>query len=145
MIFFVNGLFASACVFEFSGVFEPTIGASGASFGLFGVFAAYNYRRRHNPFYAARWRSMLTVIAINIVFTFLVPGISRAGHIGGLVGGLLVGLAIDGIGRHTSRAVAFWSVIAAMVALTVAIVVIRTSQIPAGDAALFRALLDQAG
>ena len=131
-LYLVTGLFGSAAVYMFSGYFEPTIGASGAIFGLFGVFAAYNFRRRHNAFYAARMRSMLTVIAINLVFTFFIPGISRAGHIGGLVSGLLLGLAIDGIGRRTSRATAFWAAIAVMVALTVAIVMIRTSQIPPG-------------
>jgi membrane associated rhomboid family serine protease len=145
VIYFVVGLFASACVYMFSGFFEPTIGASGAIFGLFGVFAAYNFRRRHNAFYAARMRSMLTVIAINIIFTLSVPGISKAGHIGGLVGGVLVGLAIDGIGRRTSRAVAFWGVTAVMMVAIVAMVAIRTSQIPPNAGDRLRAAIELSG
>jgi membrane associated rhomboid family serine protease len=144
-IYLVTGLFGSAAVYMFSGIFEPTIGASGAIFGLFGVFAAYNYRRRNNAFYAARMRSMLTVIVINLLFTFFVPGISKAGHIGGLVCGLLLGLAIDGIGRRTSRAVAFWAAIAVALALAVAIVVIRTPEIPPNAADRLRAALELAG
>jgi membrane associated rhomboid family serine protease len=140
-LYLVTGLFGSAAVYMFSGIFEPTIGASGAIFGLFGVFAAYNFRRRDNAFYAARLRSMLTVIVINLLFTFFVPGISKAGHIGGLVCGLLLGLAIDGIGRRTSRAIAFWSAIAVAIALTVAIVVIRTPQIPPNAGEHLRAAL----
>ena len=38
------------------------------------------------------WASGLgLVIAINLLFTFSVPGISIGGHIGGLVGGLIAG------------------------------------------------------
>lgn len=144
-IYLVTGLFGSAAVYMFSGIFEPTIGASGAIFGLFGVFAAYNYRRRDNAFYAARMRSMLTVIAINLIFTFWVASISKAGHIGGLVGGLILGLAIDGIGRRTSRAAAFWGAIAVLLSLTVAMVVIRTSQIPPGAGDQLRAFLELSG
>ena len=145
VIFLVTGLFASACVFMFSGIFEPTVGASGAIFGLFGVFAAYNYRRRRIPFYAARLRTMAYLIVLNLVFTFTIPGISRAGHIGGLVGGLIVGLAMEGIGNKTSRTVAFWGVIAAMVAATFVIVVIRTPQIPPHAADQVRAALQGLG
>jgi membrane associated rhomboid family serine protease len=145
VIFLVTGLFASACVFMFSGVFEPTVGASGAIFGLFGVFAAYNYRRRNIPFYAARLRTMLYLIVLNMVFTFAVPGISRAGHIGGLVGGLIVGLVMEGIGPRTSRTVAFWGVIAAMVAATFVLVAIRTPQIPPHAAEAVRQALQASG
>jgi membrane associated rhomboid family serine protease len=145
VIFLVTGLFASACVFMFSGIFEPTVGASGAIFGLFGVFAAYNYRRRHIPFYAARLRTMAFLIVLNLVFTFTVSGISRAGHIGGLVGGLIVGLVMEGIGEKTSRTVAFWGVIAAMVVATVLIVAIRTPQIPPHSAEIVRQALRTGG
>lgn len=145
VIFLVTGLFASACVFMFSGVFEPTVGASGAIFGLFGVFAAYNYRRRKIPFYAARLRTMLYLIVLNVVFTFAVPGISRAGHIGGLVGGLVVGLVMEGIGPRTSRTLAFWGVIATMVAATVVLVIVRTPEIPPHAADAVRQALQAAG
>jgi len=145
VIFLVTGLFASACVFMFSGLFEPTVGASGAIFGLFGVFAAYNYRRRHIPFYAARLRTMLFLIVLNLVFTFTVSGISRAGHIGGLVGGLIVGLVMEGIGQKTSRTVAFWGVITAMVVATFVIVAVRTPQIPPHSAEVVRQALSAGG
>ena len=32
---------------------------------------------------------MLTIIGINVVYTFLVPGISVSGHLGGALGGLI--------------------------------------------------------
>jgi membrane associated rhomboid family serine protease len=70
--------------------FEPTVGASGAIFGLFGATAVI-----------ARGRGMNTLaseigflIVINLVFTISIPGISIGGHLGGLIGGVICALAI---------------------------------------------------
>ena len=142
-IYLVAGLFSSAAVYMFSNVFVPTVGASGAIFALFGVFVAYNYRRRHNPFYAARMRSMAILIAINLVFTFGVASISRAGHIGGLVAGVIIGLAFDGFGERVSRAHAFTASIVGLAVLTVVMVVVRTGQIPPESASIFEFLLNR--
>lgn len=70
--------------------FEPTVGASGAIFGLFAATGIL-----------ARGRGMNTLaseigflIVINLLFTFSIPGISIGGHLGGLVGGAICALAI---------------------------------------------------
>ena len=80
--------------------FYPGAGASGALFGLLGCgFLLDRQIRRieqENP-----WRRMtdgpgnrrnlwLILIAVNLVFGFLVPGIDNAAHLGGLAGGLTV-------------------------------------------------------
>jgi rhomboid protease GluP len=71
----------------------PTLGASGAIFGLFGALIAVGLRLRD-----ARGRALIMqvvpIIAINLIFTFAVPGISIAGHLGGLATGLLAGLVL---------------------------------------------------
>jgi rhomboid protease GluP len=41
----------------------------------------------------------LSVIALNVVFTFAIPGISIGGHLGGLAGGALGVLALSRFGR----------------------------------------------
>jgi rhomboid protease GluP len=70
----------------------PTLGASGAIFGLFGALVAVGLRL------GARGRSLISqvlpVIVLNLVFTFAVPGISAAGHVGGLITGFLAGLVL---------------------------------------------------
>jgi rhomboid protease GluP len=70
----------------------PTLGASGAIFGLFGALLAVGLRL------GARGRSLigqvLPVIVINLVFTFSIPGISAAAHVGGLITGLVAGLVL---------------------------------------------------
>ena len=71
---------------------EPTVGASGAIFGLMGaIFVAQ--RAQGIPFGRS---PLLPVLILNLVFTFGVPGISIGGHIGGLVGGAAAGwLVLD--------------------------------------------------
>ncbi|ADB50191.1 rhomboid family intramembrane serine protease [Conexibacter woesei] len=64
----------------------PTIGASGAAFGLLGA-AIVEARARGLDL----WASGLALTAgLNFLITFTLPGISIGGHVGGFLGGLLV-------------------------------------------------------
>ena len=71
---------------------EPTLGASGAIFGLFGALVAVGVRL------GARGRALIgqviPIIVINLVFTFSIPGISWQAHVGGLIVGFLAGLVL---------------------------------------------------
>jgi membrane associated rhomboid family serine protease len=72
---------------------SPTVGASGAVFGLFG--AAFILERQ-----AGITRGpAFTIIVLNLVLSFVIPGISIGGHIGGLIGGALSMLALTRLGR----------------------------------------------
>ncbi len=63
----------------------PTIGASGAVFGLMGALTVLQLRAGRNP-----WQSGIgTLIALNLVITFMLPNISIGGHLGGLLAGAL--------------------------------------------------------
>lgn len=82
----------------------PTLGASGAIFGLFGALIAAGLRL------GSRGRSLiaqvLPVIVLNLVFTFSVPGISAAAHVGGLVTGFLAGFVLYMVPRRRAYAYA---------------------------------------
>jgi membrane associated rhomboid family serine protease len=129
MLYFVTGFCASVAGYALAEPVVPAVGASGAIFGLFGVFFAYNYSRRHLAFYAARMRTMGTLIVINLVITFTIPGIDWRAHVGGLVTGIVGGLAVDGFGRRGSRTVAFVATMAGLVVIAVAVTVWRTGDI----------------
>jgi membrane associated rhomboid family serine protease len=64
-----------------------TVGASGAVFGLMGAAVVLQRSRGISPFASG----LGGLIAINLVLTFLIPGISVGGHVGGLIGGLVAG------------------------------------------------------
>lgn len=69
-------------------LFSPSVSA-GASGAIFGCFGALLYFGKVHPhlFFRTIGVNVLTVIAINLAFGFVVPNIDNAGHIGGLIGG----------------------------------------------------------
>ena len=65
----------------------PTLGASGALFGLLGALMVVAYDRG-----ISIWRSGLgPILVINLVFSLAVRNISIGGHLGGFVGGVIAG------------------------------------------------------
>ena len=76
---------------------EPTVGASGAIFGLFGALAVVGMRL--GPRGRALLGQLIPIIILNLIFTFSVPGISAAGHVGGLLTGFIAALLIAQVPR----------------------------------------------
>jgi membrane associated rhomboid family serine protease len=71
-----------------------TVGASGAIFGIMGAALVLEQQRIY-----VFGGGALSLIALNLLFTFAVPGVSIGGHIGGLIGGALGTLALSRFGR----------------------------------------------
>lgn len=71
----------------------PSVGASGAVFGMFGILIAA--RAAHAPLVDRRSRALMSqllpIVLINLAFGFFAGGIDNAAHIGGLVAGLWLG------------------------------------------------------
>lgn len=90
----------------------PTVGASGAVFGLMGAAMVAMRRRGIDP-----WRSSIgTLVILNLVFTFVVPNISIGGHVGGLAAGAAAAVpivAMEGRSRPRGTALA-WLLTAAL-------------------------------
>jgi membrane associated rhomboid family serine protease len=72
------------------------VGASGAIFGILG--AALVLERQQTYVLGG---SALTLLVLNLAFTFAVPGISIGGHLGGLAGGALAILALSRLGQRS--------------------------------------------
>ncbi|GAA2847229.1 rhomboid family intramembrane serine protease [Nonomuraea rubra] len=101
---------------------QPTVGASGAIFGLFG--AVFVVGRKLNM----DVRGIAVLIALNLAITFLVPGISWTGHVGGLITGSLLAGALAYAPKNSRT---LWQVlaIAAVLVLLAVLVLVRTSAI----------------
>ena len=121
-LYLLSGLTGSVAVYWLTDPNIPTVGASGAVFGLLGAALVVSVRRG----YDVTW--LLGLLGINLVFTFLVPGISWQGHLGGLVGGLVVGAAIAWAPRKY-RTVLQVAAFVLVFALCVLLIVVRTSQL----------------
>ena len=94
-IYFTTGLAASlASVFWTR---AASVGASGAIFGVLGAFI-FSIRRsplwRHHPAGKSLVSQAIFLIAANIILTWTIPQIDKAGHVGGLVAGLLLGAVL---------------------------------------------------
>ncbi|MGH2893317.1 MAG: rhomboid family intramembrane serine protease, partial [Solirubrobacteraceae bacterium] len=91
----------------------PTVGASGACFGILGALIVIAYYRG-----ISIWQSGLGItLVINIVFSLTVSGISIGGHLGGVVGGAICGWLIVQVGerrRMPTAAIAGCVVVAAV-------------------------------
>jgi rhomboid protease GluP len=77
--------------------YVPSVGASGAIFGLAGaLLAAFKLGEFSVPRAAlsGTLRSLGAFVVYNLIFGFALPGIDNAAHIGGLITGLIVGALI---------------------------------------------------
>jgi membrane associated rhomboid family serine protease len=119
-LYLLSGLFGSLAVYWLSPVNQPTVGASGAIFGLMGALLVVAVRARGNV------QSLLGLLAVNAVITVIGAGyISWQGHLGGFVGGLLLALVLVYAPRR-GRAVWQGLGLGLVVAVVVAGVVLRT-------------------
>jgi membrane associated rhomboid family serine protease len=86
-LYFVSGLAGSA-----GGLLQaphtPILGASGAIFGILGAMLIIEWQVTGRLAGQAA-----SLIAINLVISFVIPNISWGGHVGGLIGGILIMLA----------------------------------------------------
>ncbi|MDQ7810094.1 rhomboid family intramembrane serine protease [Amycolatopsis sp. A133] len=87
-LYFMSMLGASAAVLLFDEPGSRTAGASGALFGLMGAYAVIVLKLRLNP------TGLIITLALNAFITFGIQGISIYAHLGGLVTGALVTVAL---------------------------------------------------
>jgi len=89
-LYFVSGLAGSA-----GGLVQaphsPILGASGAIFGILGAMLIIEWQIT-----GRLAGNAMTWIVINLVISFAIPNISWGGHVGGLIGGIIVTLAYAG-------------------------------------------------
>lgn len=118
LLFLASGLAGSAGALVLSPL-QPTVGASGAIFGILGGLFILE-RRRH----IATGGQVAGLIVINLVITFAFAGsISVGGHVGGLIGGMILMLALLKFQRS-----ALYS-IAAVAAMSAAAIIVAYAKV----------------
>lgn len=93
IVYFVSGIVASIAS-AMHLVNEPSVGASGAIFGVLGAFI-FSIRRspryRHQPWSRGLIAQLVFWIGINLVIGASIAVIDNVAHVGGLIAGLLLG------------------------------------------------------
>jgi membrane associated rhomboid family serine protease len=108
-------------------VFQSDALSAGASTAIFGLFGALFVALRRLGLSTA---SVVPIIVLNVVFTLTFPGISIAGHFGGLVTGAVVGAGIAYAPRANRAAVQAGALFAITVLLGL-VAVVQTGRINA--------------
>ena len=83
-LYFVSGLAGSAGALLLA-PHTPTLGASGAVFGILGAMMILEWQVT-----GRLAGNAMTWIVINLIIDVFIPGISIGGHIGGVIGGVLI-------------------------------------------------------
>lgn len=130
-MYLVAGFFAGAASYTFGACNTPSLGASGAIFGVVGILIVYLYRRRTSSFLAGYLRSMMIFVVLNLVIGFTIAGIDNFAHIGGLIGGALLGAGLDSGGRPRPAGAQI-AVIVGVAALGATLVAWRTATFACG-------------
>lgn len=97
-LYLVSGLAGSAGALLQSPI-TPVLGASGAIFGILGAMMILEWQVTGRLAGQAA-----ALVAINLGLSFVIPNISWGGHVGGLIGGMLIMLAYGHWGGSRSRA-----------------------------------------
>ena len=86
-IYLLSGIMGNV----FVAIFTPDVVAAGASTALFGLFGTIGALRFivQSPYIRHLSQSYTSLIVVNLIFSFM-PDISMAGHIGGLVAGVML-------------------------------------------------------
>jgi membrane associated rhomboid family serine protease len=129
LIYLVSGFLASVASYVWSDPRTLSVGASGAIFGIFGAFFAYNYRRRHTALGSANLRTALSLLVINAILAFSISGIDWRAHVGGFVAGVACGLVSEGWGPPAQRRVIRVAGYVALLAIGTALVVYRSNEL----------------
>ncbi len=99
VIYLFSGLIGALFSITFGGG-AASIGASGAIFGLMGALLYFGYYYRVYLGNVVK-SQILPLIVLNLGIGFITPGIDNFAHIGGLIGGLLMTMAL-GVKDKTS-------------------------------------------
>ncbi|MCU1675190.1 MAG: Rhomboid family protein [Frankiales bacterium] len=120
-LYLLSALGGSVVGYLLAPVNQPSVGASGAIFGLFGAY--YVVVRR----LGGETQSILVLLGINLVITFTVPNIDWRAHLGGLVTGALLAAAFAYAPRGPRQSTLHAAALGVLAAGFVVAVVARTA------------------
>ncbi|MFG3198198.1 rhomboid family intramembrane serine protease [Streptomyces sp. NPDC048208] len=121
-LYLIAGLAGSALTYLLAAPNQPSLGASGAIFGLFGATAVLLRRLRYDM------RPVIVLLVVNLIITFGWANIAWQAHIGGLVAGLITGAAMVYAPRER-RALVQYGACALVLVVVAVLTLVRTVQL----------------
>ncbi|GHF43439.1 rhomboid family intramembrane serine protease [Streptomyces mashuensis] len=125
VLYVLSALGGSALSYLVAAPNQPSLGASGAIFGLLGATAVLMHRLKYDM------RPIIALLVLNLIFTFTWSDIAREAHIGGLVVGAAVAFGMVHAPRGR-RALVQWGTAGAALVVIAAMVFVRTQELTGG-------------
>ena len=91
LIYLLSGVMGNVLGFAFNDMNVQAAGASTSLFGIFGAFIVLGIHFQNNPGIQAMVRQFSLFIVLNLVFGLFDQTIDMYGHVGGLIGVILMG------------------------------------------------------
>lgn len=115
IIYLLAGLIGNLFTYGFGSNTTISAGASTSLYGIFGLAIGIMLNYRDDPVLRGIGASLLSTIAINIIYSLVAPGIGILGHLGGFVGGII----LSGIFPVRARSLSSITVIISVLALII--------------------------
>jgi membrane associated rhomboid family serine protease len=119
-LYLLSAVGGSVTAFVLAAPNQPSVGASGAIFGLFGAY--YVVVRR----LGGETGPILVLLVVNLVLTFSVPNIDWRAHLGGLATGTVIAAAYAYVPRGPRQAALHATACVALAVAFVVAVILRT-------------------
>lgn len=91
LLYLLSGVMGNAMSFAFNTAGIQSAGSSTSIFGVFGAFLLLGYYFKHNPAIQGMVRQFALFVGMSLLFGVFDRSIDMWGHIGGIIGGLLLG------------------------------------------------------
>ncbi|MCW6702253.1 rhomboid family intramembrane serine protease [Anaerococcus sp. NML200537] len=122
IIYLVCGIFGNLVSYAFGDVYTVSAGASTSLYGLLGIAIGMMLVYRDDAILHSFGASFVSIVVINVIYSFLMPGVGVLGHLGGFVGGFILANALPVVGRDLSIP---RQVVAGLATLALAFILIR--------------------
>ncbi|WP_274560580.1 rhomboid family intramembrane serine protease [Streptomyces spiramyceticus] len=119
-LYVLSGLAGSALTYLIADANQPSLGASGAIFGLLGATVVLMRRMNYDM------KPVLVLLALNLLFTFTMSNIAWEAHVGGLVAGTAIAVGMVHAPRER-RALVQYGTCGLVLLVTVGLVLARTA------------------
>lgn len=116
IIYLISGIFGNLLSFAFGSPYTVSAGASTSLYGMLGLAIGLMATYRNDEIIRSFGASFISVVAINLIYSLLAPGVGVYGHLGGFFAGFFLAGIFPIIGREISSPRRLVSLIVLLVA-----------------------------
>lgn len=102
IIYILAGIVGNLFTYAFGSPNSVSAGASTSLYGLFGLAVGIMLNYRNDEILRSFGSSFIFIIVINVIYSFMMPSVGVLGHLGGLIGGLVLSGIFPIINRQLS-------------------------------------------